>query len=111
MGHYAKIENDIVTEVIVAKEDFVSTLDGEWVKTSYNTRGGVHLAGKEPLRGNFAGVGFVYNRIKDVFYRPQPFPSWTLNKTIWDWQPPKPYPDDGELYYWDEPTTSWKISE
>jgi hypothetical protein len=67
MGHYAKIENDIVVQVIVAEQDFINTMDGEWVQTSYNTRDGEHLLGGTPLRKNYAGIGFKYNRELDEF--------------------------------------------
>jgi hypothetical protein len=67
MAHYAKIENDIVVQVIVAEQDFINTMDGEWVQTSYNTRDGEHLLGGTPLRKNYAGIGFKYNRELDEF--------------------------------------------
>jgi hypothetical protein len=67
MAHYAKIENDIVVQVIVAEQDFINTMDGEWIQTSYNTRDGEHLSGGTPLRKNYAGIGFKYNRELDEF--------------------------------------------
>jgi hypothetical protein len=86
MGHYAKIENDIVTNVIVADGDFIETLDGEWIQTSYNTRGGVHELGGIPLRKNFAGVGYTYDREKDAFIPFKPSDDYILNedKCIWE---------------------------
>lgn len=75
MGHYAKIENDIVVQVIVAEQDFINTMDGEWVQTSYNTRDGEHLLGGTPLRKNYAGIGFKYNRELDEF-------EWIGNQKI-----------------------------
>ena len=116
MTHFAKIENDIVTQVIVAEQDFINTLDGEWIQTSYNTRGGIHYGqdgqpdDSVALRGNHAGIGYTYDRMNDVFYSPQPYSSWTLNKTTWTWEAPVPYPTDEttHIYFWDEETKEWK---
>ena len=110
MAHYAKIENGIVTQVIVAEQDFIDTQDGEWVQTSYNTRGGVHETGGTPLRKNFAGIGHTYDSTRDAFYAPQPFASWTLNDTSCLWEPPTTRPDDGNKYSWNETTTSWDLT-
>lgn len=110
MSHYAKVENGLVTQVIVAEEHFIQTGalgdPAAWVQTSYNTRGNEHPEGR-PLRGNYAGIGYTYDATNDVFYAPQPFPSWTLNNSTWLWEAPTPYPDDGNMYTWDEETTSW----
>ena len=110
MSHFAKVCDGKVVQVIVAEQDFfntfVDTSPGEWIQTSYNTHGGQHPEGR-PLRGNYAGIGFTYDRENDVFYAPQPFASWTLNTTTWLWEAPTPYPDDGKKYYWDEATLSW----
>ena len=119
MGHFAKVVDGKVVNVIVAEPEFVNTFvdssPGEWIQTSYNTRGNVHYnpdsnepSGKPALRGNYAGIGFIYDRTTDVFYAPQPYPSWTLNNTTWTWEAPSPYPTDGKIYRWDESTTSWK---
>lgn len=108
MAHFAKIENDIVTNVIVAEEDFIQTLEGEWIQTSYNTRGGVHLLSGTPLRKNYAGIGMIYDRVRDAFYEPQPFPSWTLNEDRCVWESPLQYPTDGKSYDWDESELNWK---
>jgi len=102
MAHYALIEDNIVLNVIKAESDFISSLEGEWVQTSYNTYAGVHLQGGVPLRANYASVGYTYNRELDVFYAPQPFPSWSLNATSFIWEPPIQEPDDGNLYTWSE---------
>ena len=107
MGHYAKIEDGIVTQVIVAEgPDWCEqNLGGEWVQTSYNTRGGVHSSGKFPIHKNYAGVGFLFDGIG--FYEPQPYPSWTKNSSTYLWEPPTSKPNDGKKYSWDEATTSW----
>ena len=102
MAHYAKIEDGIVVEVIVAEQDVIVTRSGTWVQTSYNTRGNVHSDGGVALRGNYAGIGHTYDIDNDVFYEPQPYASWTLGTNSWLWNPPIVYPDDGNYYYWDE---------
>ena len=117
MAHFAKVENGIVTQVIVAEQDVIdSGLFGSpssWVQTSYNTRGGVHYGqdnqpdGGVALRANYAGIGHTYDAQNDVFYAPQPYPSWTISAPTWIWQAPTAYPTDGKLYSWNEPTTSW----
>lgn len=118
MGHYAKVLDGKVTQVIVAEPEFFATFvdnsPGEWIKTSYNTRGGVHLLGGQPLRKNFAGSGYTYDKAKDAFIPPQPFPSWTLNSTTCLWEPPYAMPvhsTNNKPYYWDEPSLSWKEIE
>mgnify|MGYP006268538847 FL=1 len=111
MGHFAKVVDGKVTQVIVAEPDFfttfVDTSPGAWIQTSYNTIGGKHTQGKEPLRGNYAGIGYTYDAQNDVFYAPQPFASWVLNKTTWTWEAPIPMPTDGKVYKWEESTKSW----
>lgn len=112
MGHYAKIENGVVTNVIVAQKDFIDTQEGTWVKTSYNTHGGKHYNGGTPLRKNYAIVGGVYDEVRDAFYEQQPYSSWTLNETTCIWEPPVPTPADNgveALYEWNESTLSWDI--
>jgi len=111
MAHYAKVNNGIVEQVIVAEADFfntfVDTSPGTWIQTSYNTHGNQHPEGR-PLRGNYAGIGYTYDATNDVFYAPKPFPSWTLNESTWLWESPVTYPTDGKRYIWDEATTNWK---
>lgn len=108
MGHFARVEDGIVKQVIVADQEFIDSglLFGRWIQTSYNTRAGQHPEGR-PLRKNYAGLGHVYDEVRDAFYAPQPFPSWTLDEDTCIWQPPVPFPADGNRYKWDEPTTSW----
>jgi hypothetical protein len=111
MGHFAKVQDGIVTKVIVAEPEFFDTFvddsSGRWVQTSYNTHGGVHASGGMPLRKNYAGIGFTYDRVRDAFIPLQPYPSWTLNETTCLWDSPVAYPDDGNVYEWNEDTTSW----
>jgi len=111
MSHFAKIENGIVTNVIVAEHDFINSGavgdPADWKQTSYNTIAGQHTQNGTPLRGNFAGIGYVYNAENDVFYAPQPYPSFILNKEKWIWESPIPYPQDNNAYVWDEETKSW----
>jgi len=111
MSHYAKVVNNIVTQVIVADQVWVDSLNGTWVQTSYNTQGGIHLLGNTPLRKNYAGIGYTYDAVRDAFYLPQPFASWTLNEDSCFWEAPTVYPNDNNHYTWDEDTTSWVESE
>ena len=118
MAHYAFLnENNIVTEVIVGKNEGEDGVDweqhyGEFrgqscKRTSYNTHGGQHPEGR-PLRKNYAGIGYTYDSQRDAFIPPQPFPSWVLNEETCLWDSPVPYPSDNKNYLWDETTTSWK---
>jgi hypothetical protein len=107
MAHYAKVENGVVTQVIVADgPDWCEkNLGGEWVQTSYNTIGGVHSGGKLPIHKNYAGIGYTFDGVG--FAAPQPYPSWSLNKETYLWEAPITYPNDDKFYRWDEDTTSW----
>ena len=111
MAHFAKVVDGKVTQVIVAEpeffETFVDTSPGEWIQTSYNTRGGEHTLGGTPLRKNYAGIGFTYDRTRDAFIPPQPFTSWVLDEDTCLWNAPVAMPTDGKHYTWDEATTSW----
>jgi|APCry1669190327_1035288.scaffolds.fasta_scaffold00450_4 hypothetical protein len=121
MAHFAKVENGIVTQVIVIDQETLNLGHwGDpslWIQTSYNTKANVHYApdsmtpdGGVALRGNFAGLGYIYDREHDVFYPPSPFPSWTISEeTNWVWQPPTPTPTDGKNYKWNEDTKTWDI--
>tara|TARA_Y100000004_G_scaffold191953_1_gene251681 strand:- start:293 stop:703 length:411 start_codon:yes stop_codon:yes gene_type:complete len=120
MAHYAFInENNIVTDVIVGKdeddttdlpegfdswEDWYADFRGETCKrTSYNTVANTHTDGGTPFRGNYAGIGMTYDADNDVFYGEKPFYSWTISAdTNWVWEAPIPYPDDGNVYIWNE---------
>jgi hypothetical protein len=106
MAHYAKVENGLVTQVIVADgPDWCEqNLGGEWVQTSYNTIGGVHSGGKFPIHKNYAGIGYTFDGIG--FAAPQPYASWTLDPETYIWQAPTPEPTDGS-YTWNEETLSW----
>lgn len=110
MGHFAKVENGIVTKVIVAEpeffETFVDSTAGKWIQTSYNTYGGQHPEGR-PLRKNYAGIGYTYDSERDAFIPPKPFDSWLLNEDTCLWEPPIPMPEDDNMYTWDEETISW----
>ena len=128
MAYYALLdENNIVTQVISGiDEDDTSTLPSEFSsweefygnyhgqtckRTSYNTKSNVHEDGGTPFRGNYAGPGHVYDVENDVFYRPQPFDSWTLNTDTWQWEAPVAYPEIGVDYDWNEDTQSWDLVE
>jgi hypothetical protein len=120
MAHFAKVNNGIVEQVIVAEPEFFDTFvdssPGQWIQTSYNTRGGVHYNPEtgEPsadqskaLRKNYAGIGYSYDATRDAFIPPKPYASWVLDEQTCLWNAPVPYPTDGKRYQWDETTTSW----
>jgi hypothetical protein len=114
MAHFARIEDGIVQQVIVISNQdapdpypesealgqaFIASLglSGEWLQTSYNGT----------FRAHYAGIGYTYDTANDVFVRPQPYPSWTLDEA-WNWQPPVPYPTDGGMYGWNEDEQTWE---
>jgi hypothetical protein len=116
--HLAEIKDGKVVRVIVcndinwAKE----TLGGEWVQTSYNTRGGVHYEPnsdtpskdqKKALRGNYAGIGFTYDKERDAFIPPKPYKSWVLDEETCQYKAPVEMPKDGKMYNWDEAKKDW----
>jgi len=109
MAHFAKVNNGIVVQVIVAEPEFFETFGdtspGEWIQTSYNTIGGVHTQGGTPLRKNYAGIGFAYDKDKDAFIPPKPFDSWLLNEETCLWEAPTPKPEG--IYFWDETKKEW----
>jgi hypothetical protein len=111
MGHFAKIVDGKVTQVIVGEPEFFDTFvdssPGTWLQTSYNTHGGVHTNGGTPLRGNYAGIGYHYDPVADVFYAPQPYASWVLSPKTFLWEAPVAMPKTGGTYVWDEVTQSW----
>ena len=103
MAHFAKLDNTgTVTQVIVAEQDFINSgAVGDsflWVQTSYSGN----------FRKNYAGVGFTYDKTRDAFIPPQPYPSWLLDEETCQWVAPTPYPTDGKQYKWDEPTMTWE---
>lgn len=120
MGHFAKVVNGIVEQVIVADfeffESFVDTSPGEWIQTSYNTRHGVHFNPEtglpsedqtKALRKNYAAIGYTYDRFYDAFIPPKVYESWVLDEFTGDWIPPVLYPTDGKAYDWDETDQTW----
>jgi hypothetical protein len=112
MSHFAKVENGVVTQVIVIEQDVLNLGHwGDpslWVQTSYNTQGGVHIKGGTPLRKNYAGIGYTYDSGRDAFIPPKPYASWLLNENTCQWDAPTATPVvEGKRFVWDEPTTSW----
>jgi hypothetical protein len=116
MAHFAKIENGVVTQVIVVdnkdcadangvEKEYIGAafcerlFGGEWKQTSYNGN----------MRKNYAGIGYAYDDQRDAFIAPQPYPSWNLNEDTCRWEPPVACPDDGQMYSWNEETTSWEL--
>jgi hypothetical protein len=104
MSHFAKLENNVVTQVIVAEQDFINSGSvGDsflWVQTSYNGN----------FRKNYAGIGYTYDQGRDAFIPPKPFESWVLNEDTCRWDAPTPVPDDGQMYTWNEDTQAWDVN-
>ena len=121
MSYYAEIlttevkdiTTKIVKQVIAADNTVITNYPGVWIQVSYNTRGGIHYGqngqpdGGVALRGNYPAPGYIYDDVNDVFYAPQPFPSWTISGPSWIWSPPIPIPTDGKSYGWNETTQTW----
>jgi|TARA_B100001093_G_scaffold408238_1_gene397037 hypothetical protein len=107
MAHFAEIVDGKVVNVIVAEQEYVDTLSGTWVQTSYNTYGGVHKLGGTPLRKNYAGIGNTYDSVRDAFIPTKPYNSWVLNETTCRWVAPVDRPDDNKYYEWDEDNKKW----
>lgn len=116
MAHFAKINENVVEAVIVVNNDVINNLpfpasepigiafcrslygeDTDWLQTSYNNS----------FRKWFAGAGFTYDSVRDAFIPPKPYPSWLFDENIWYWQAPIPYPNDGNIYEWNETAQSW----
>lgn len=108
MSHFAQVVDGQVVNVIAAEQDIIDSgmFGTGWVQTSYNTLGNKHAAGGTPLRGNYAGIGYIYDSVKDAFYAPQPYPRWTLSADFL-WDSPTPMPIDDKMYLWDEATLNW----
>jgi hypothetical protein len=124
MGHYAKVINSVVIEVIVADQEFIDTLPDKWawLETSYNMRGGIYYDNATGLpaadqsvielaagrkRKNYAGIGYRYDSERDAFIPPTPYPSWKLNEDTCLWEAPIPYPSDNKQYIWNETEQEW----
>ena len=122
MAYYAFLnEDNIVTEVIVGVDE-TELIDGltpevwygnyrnqKCLRTSYNTKGNVHVNGGKPFRKNYASIGYFYDKDWDAFREPQPYPSWKLDYETFLWEAPVPKPEDGEDYFWrwGETTKEW----
>jgi hypothetical protein len=127
MAHWAELdENNVVIRVLVGDNEdpagdegyswIVNNFGGRWLKTSYNTLLGKrrdpetnNITDELGFRGNFAGLGYVYNQELDAFIPPKPFESWILNEEKYCWKSPIPYPQDGNSYFWSEEDIEWKI--
>jgi len=109
MAHFAKVENGIVKQVIVAEQNVIDTgvFGHGWIQTSFNTHGGKHPEDR-PLRMNYAGVGYSYDEQRDAFIPPKPHASWLLNEDTCLWDAPVAMPTDDKQYTWDEESVSWK---
>ena len=125
MAHFAKVTNGVVTRIARTTQENIDNIGvdnepGQWIKTSYNTRGGVHYDPEtnlpsddqtKALRKNYAGIGMTYDEDRDAFIPTQPYDSWVLNETSCLWEAPVAYPTDGEEYYWNEETQTWDAVE
>jgi len=115
MSHFAKLdENNVVVFVTRGRQeddgkeaDLCARTGERYVQTSYNTKAGVHLLGGTPLRKNYAGIGYVYDELRDAFIPPKPYSSWLLNEDTCLWECPVPYPDDDGIYNWDDDNQQW----
>ena len=119
MAHFAEIglNNTVLRVIVVHNNELLdengqeseakgaafcrNLFGGTWIQTSYNGT----------IRKNYAGIGDTYDTQRDAFIAPKPFASWVLDESTCRWQAPTPMPNDGKMYVWDEPTTSWKVSE
>ena len=101
MSYYAKIENNIVTKVIVAEADFFDTFvddtPGQWLETKM----------EGSIRKNYAGIGFSYDATRNAFIPPKKYESWTLDETTCLWKAPVDMPSDNKNYVWNETTKAW----
>jgi len=97
-------------------DTFVDSSPGEWIQTSYNTRGGVHYNPEtqqpsadqsKALRKNYAGIGYTYDKVRDAFIPPKPYNKWVLNEQSCMWEPPIQMPNDGKKYEWDDAAGTW----
>ena len=128
MGNFAKVHNGIVEQVIAAEPEFFNTFvdssPGEWIQTSYNTRGGVHYQPNsfvpsedqsKALRKNYAGIGYSYDKQRDAFIPPKPFNSYILDENTCTWKPPIAMPstelEENQYYFWNESTVNWEIRQ
>lgn len=129
MAYFARVnEDNIVEEVLSVPNDqehrgseFLADdlgLGGNWIKTSYNSRAGVHYlpdsempSGEPHLRYNYAGVGYTYDPVRDAFIPPKRFDSWVLDENTCNWVAPIPYPEEPGFWRWNEETVSWELHD
>ena len=114
MAHFCKLENNVVTQVIVVSNQDIldeqgqeseekgiafcsNLLGGTWKQTSYNGN----------IRKNYAGIGYTYDESRDAYIPPKPYNSWLLDETTCQWKAPVAMPTDGKPYSWNEATQSW----
>ena len=117
MSHFAKLDNNnVVIFVTVGRQEddgreaeLCARTGDKYVQTSYNTLGGVHRLGGTPFRKNYAGIGYIYDEQRDAFIAPKPYASFVLNEDTCLWEPPVPYPTDGERYLWNEEELEWVL--
>ena len=128
MGNFAKVNNGIVVQVIAAEPEFFNTIvdssPGEWIQTSYNTKGGVYYEPNstipsedqsKALRKNYAGIGYSYDKQRDAFIPPKPFNSYILDETTCTWKAPVAMPttvlEENQYYSWNESIINWEVKD
>ena len=127
MAHFAKLDKNNKVVFVTVGRDEDENLELElfnrtgdlYKRTSYNTRGGIHYNPEtnkpsadqsKAFRKNYAGTGFTYDKTRDAFIPPKPYESWTLNEETCLWNSPVPYPEDGQIYNWNEETQTWEVN-
>ena len=128
MSHFAKIENNIVTQVMVTDQDFIDSISNEndlWIQTSYNTSGGTHNNGGTALRGNYAGIGYTWDEDDNIFWPKRPHASWVKHNESASWKSPigdapaltEEQTSQNEAnthswsYVWNEANTTWDLAD
>ena len=131
MAHYALLtkQKEVFQVIVGAEEDnLINGLSPEKSysaiyncivkRTSYNTTGGIHYQDDnitpsedqtKAFRKNYAGIGYIYDEQKDAFIPPKPYSSWVLNEFSCLWESPIPYPNDDNVYMWNENTQTWDL--
>lgn len=115
MSYFAEVINGKVVRVLSVDQEYINSgrlgNKKNWIQTSFNTRAGKHKTGGKPLRKNFAGIGYTYDKKLNAFIPPKPFDSWNLNKESCLWEAPikQPTSKDG-VYLWNEKKIQWDFS-
>jgi hypothetical protein len=113
MTHFAEINNKIVIRVIVAEQDFINSGKmgdpNNWIQTSYNTYGGINKRTGIPIRKNYAGIGYTFDKTRNAFYSEKKYNSWILNEDTCIFEAPIKKPDNNNRYEWNEDNLKWEL--